>query len=65
MKGYNADTACLKNHQINSHWVQKIFIDTINHRDNGIHSYNVCLNEYMDGLNKYFKSLKICFRQRT
>ena len=60
-KGYNADVDSLFKKSIKlirSLGAEIIEIDTINHRDNGIHSYNVMLHEYKDGLNKYFKSLK-------
>ena len=60
-KGYNADVDTLFKKSIKlirSLGAEIIEIDTINHRDNGIHSYNVMLHEYKDGLNKYFKNLK-------
>jgi len=60
-KGYNADVDSLFRKSIKlirSMGAEIIDIDTINHRDNGIHSYNVMLHEYKDGLNKYFKNLK-------
>ncbi|MFL2610864.1 MAG: amidase [Flavobacteriaceae bacterium] len=60
-KGYNADVDILFKRSIKlirSLGAEIIEIDTINHRDNGIHSYNVMLHEYKDGLNKYFKTLK-------
>ena len=60
-KGYNADVDSLFKRSIKlirSLGAEIIEIDTINHRDNGIHSYNVMLHEYKDGLNKYFKNLK-------
>ena len=60
-KGYNADVDSLFKKSIKlirSLGAEIIEIDTINHRDNGIHSYNVMLHEYKDGLNKYFKNLK-------
>ena len=59
-KGYNADVDILFKRSIKlirSLGAKIIEIDTINHRDNGIHSYNVMLHEYKDGLNNYFKSL--------
>ena len=60
-KGYNADVDSLFKRSIKlirSLGAEIIEIDTINHRDNGMHSYNVMLHEYKDGLNKYFKTLK-------
>ena len=60
-KGYNADVDSLFKKSIkliSSLGGEIIEIDTINHRDNGVHSFNVMLHEYKDGLNKYFKNLK-------
>ena len=60
-KGYNADVDSLFKKSIKlirSLGAEIIEIDTINHRDNGIHSFNVMLHEYKDGLNKYFKNLR-------
>jgi amidase len=60
-KGYNAEVDTLFKKSIkliHSLGAEIIEIDTINHRDNGTHSYNVMLHEYKDGLNKYFKNSK-------
>jgi len=40
-------------------------LDTINHRETGINSYNVMLHEFKDGLNKYLKSLDEDIKVKT